>query len=93
MTEYETLWWVSIIANCLAIGSSTAVAYSYSGFKHKKKDPNDTSYHLKWYDYIIGFFLTLLTSFVVYSCVFGLFGYVPMGKIAPSLHEREFWRR
>lgn len=93
MSEYDTLWWASILANCLSIAASAAVAYSYSGWKKKRQDPQDSSYHLKWYDYIIGFLLTFCTSFIVYSCVFGFFGYVPMGKIAPSLHERDFWRR
>tara|TARA_A100001011_G_scaffold209533_1_gene217755 strand:+ start:5813 stop:6097 length:285 start_codon:yes stop_codon:yes gene_type:complete len=88
MSEYKTLWYVSIISNCVALGLSAMVGYLYSGYKYNKQDKDDKSYHMKWYDYFAAFWFAVITAFVVYGVVLGLFGYVPMGKILPGLHER-----
>lgn len=78
---YRTQWMISLLSNSIAVALSYIIGNLLSSSdKHPSKQ-------------VLPFLSVFLTALVVYSFVYLIFGYTPMGKIGPGLWDRTHPRR
>ena len=81
-----TQWYISLIANSLAITISTIIGLLYAQYKHKHNQKNQDDYEdFTLSDWFTTFIISFFSAFIIYLFIFTIFGYVPMGKVNKGL--------
>ena len=91
---WNTHWYMAILTNGVAYASAALCGALYSKYRYEQhkanRDPEEEfdDHHMKWYDYIIYFFIILIVMYGVYFFMYWVFGYLPMTKTTAGIAER-----
>lgn len=87
LPQTTTSWKLSLFCNSIAVGLSTLAAIWYTHWKYhiKNKESPQTKTFLSKYDLIIAGTLSTLTALTIYSIIYYIFGYLPMGKVQETI--------